>query len=212
LYRAKDHEEDISVTNEVTNVSFPLSLKAYGDGPLQLSTDKHFTLFPALTKMGKLIEGDLIGAMWAAKEFESFGNLNILPLIYDEKNQKCNILVFDHERAKSAVRKVVFEDAGSGRKHPVFRFYDGQGDYVCEVRYGNAAANALQRGLWSHTRNGLKYFDSITNGWISYSHNLHIVKLLSSALVATSRGHEAAMEYLHRDIEAQKSQSALGAN
>jgi len=101
------------------------------------------------------------------------------------------------------------EGSGHGRKHPVFRFYDGDGDYVCEVRYGSATANALQRGLWTHTKNGLKYFESVTNGWISYSHNLILVRLFSHALVATSKGHEAALELLKQDIEAQKKISSL---
>src|SRR3990172_4198789 len=39
LYRAKSREEDIKIMNEVTKAEFPVSLKAYGDGPLQLSTD-----------------------------------------------------------------------------------------------------------------------------------------------------------------------------
>src|SRR5437588_9530630 len=42
LYRAKEHEEDIKIINEITKAEFPISLKAYGDGPLQLSTDKNF--------------------------------------------------------------------------------------------------------------------------------------------------------------------------
>ena len=42
LYRAKSQEEDITIINEITKVKFPVSLKAYGDGPLQLSTDKNF--------------------------------------------------------------------------------------------------------------------------------------------------------------------------
>lgn len=46
LYRAKTHEEDIKIINEITKVEFPVSLKAYGDGPLQLSTDKAFCMFP----------------------------------------------------------------------------------------------------------------------------------------------------------------------
>lgn len=36
LYRAKSREEDITIINEVTKAEFPVSLKAYGDGPLQL--------------------------------------------------------------------------------------------------------------------------------------------------------------------------------
>src|SRR5690242_18507927 len=40
LYRAKSREEDITIINEISHAEFPVSLKAYGDGPLQLSTDK----------------------------------------------------------------------------------------------------------------------------------------------------------------------------
>lgn len=210
LYRAKEHEEDIKIINEVTKSEFPLSLKAYGDGPLQLSTDKNFLMFPKLQKMGKLIRGNrAISALWADPVFADFSSLNILPLIYDEKRQRCNVLVFDHERAQKQIAKVVLEEVGKGRKHPVYRFYDGDGDYVCEVRYGSGTANALQRGLWTHTKNGLKYFDSVTDGWITYAHNLVLVKLFSHALIATSTGHEAALKELKKDIESQKKMSAL---
>lgn len=51
LYRAKEHEEDIKIINEITKAEFPLSLKAYGDGPLQLSTDKNFLMYPKLEQM-----------------------------------------------------------------------------------------------------------------------------------------------------------------
>ena len=57
LYRAKSKEEDITVTNEITKQEFPISLKAYGDGPLQLSTDKAFRMFPRLEKEGTRIVG-----------------------------------------------------------------------------------------------------------------------------------------------------------
>lgn len=134
-------------------------------------------------------------------EFAGFGNIHILPLIYDEKAQKCNILVFDAARARQAVDYIILEETGSGRKHPVFRFYDALGKYICEVRYGSATANALQRGLWTHTRNGLNYFDSLTGGWISYSHNLTLVSLFSHALVSTERGHAKALQEIKEDIE-----------
>ena len=212
LYRAKEHEEDIQIINEITKAEFPVSLKAYGDGPLQLSTDKNFLMFPALQKMGHLIEGaEQISNLWKHEVFKDFGSLNILPLIYDEKNKRCNILVFDHDRAKNNIARVVYEEEGRGRKHPVFRFYDGDRDYACEVRYGSGTANALQRGLWTHTKNGLKYFDSVTSGWVSYSHNLVLVKVFSHALIATEQGHSAALETLKRDIEEQKKKSKLGA-
>ena len=136
-------------------------------------------------------------------------SINVLPLIYNEKKQCCNVLVFDHERAQQQIAKVVLELEGKGRKHPVYRFYDDDGDYVCEVRYGGGTANALQRGLWTHTKNGLKYFDSVTDGWITYAHNLILVKLFSHALLATSVGHEVALEELKKDIETQKKMSKL---
>ena len=209
LYRAKQHEEDIKIINEITKAEFPVSLKAYGDGPLQLSTDKNFLMFPMLQAMGPLIEGESLGKVWAHDVFAGFGTLNILPLIYDEKRQRCNILVFDAEAARDRVTRIVFSEEGRGRKHPVFRFFDSDGDYVCEVRYGSGTANALQRGLWTHTKNGFKYFESATDGWIDYSHNLILVKLFSHALIATSKGHEAALEMLKQDIQEQKQRSQL---
>jgi hypothetical protein len=68
------------------------------------------------------------------------------------------------------------------------------------VRYGGASANALQRGLWTNTKNGLNYFDSVTNGWIDYSHNKILVQLFSHALVSSSAGHKSALEKIKEDI------------
>lgn len=205
LYRAKSHEEDITIINEITQAEFPISLKAYGDGPLQLSTDKNSLMFPRLLQeKGDITKLDQIKAVFDDPAFSTFNNVNVLPLIYDEKKQKCNILVFDYETARSQTARITHESEGKGRKHPVFRFYDSENDYICEVRYGNAAANALQRGLWTNTKNALKHFESITDGWIGYAHNPVLVKLFSHALLSTSKGHEEALEYLKADIEAQK--------
>lgn len=210
LYRAKSQEEDIKIINEITKAEFPVSLKAYGDGPLQLSTDKNFRMFPRLEQEGGNIEGTkAVQRLLKDPAFAEFQNINVLPLIYDEQQKRCNILVFDYERAAAQTQRIVREDAGKGRKHPVFRFYDSEGDYVCEVRYGDAAANALQRGLWTHTKNALKYFDSITNGWIDYSHNLILVKLFSHALVSSEAGHSSALEKIKEDIARLKKQSGL---
>jgi hypothetical protein len=209
LYRAKSHEEDITIINEITHAEFPVSLKAYSDGPLQLSTDKNSLMFPRLLREKGDIKGaEQIKAVFDDPAFSAFNNVNVLPLIYDEKKQKCNILVFDYETARSQTARITHESEGKGRKHPVFRFYDSDGDYICEVRYGNAAANALQRGLWTNTKHALKHFESITDGWIGYAHNPVLVKLFSHALISTSVGHEEALERLKSDIEAQK----LGAN
>lgn len=202
LYRAKSREEDITVTNELTQQQFQVSLKAYGDGPLQLSTDKSSLMYPRLMREGVDVITDeaLIDAVFDDPAFAAFSDINVLPLIYDEKRQRCNILVFDYEAARSQTKRIEKACEGKGRKHPVFRFYDAAGDYICEVRYGDAAANALQRGLWTHTRNALRHFDSITSGWVDYSHNLVLVKLFSHALVASEPGHKVALDGLKQDI------------
>ena len=201
LYRAKSKEEDIKVINEITEVEFPVSLKAYGDGPLQLSTDKNFRMFPRLEKEGSEVMGQMaVQKVLRDPAFVEFRDINVLPLIYDEKNQRCNILVFDYDRAIRETARIVKEERGKGRKHPVYRFCNIAGDYICEVRYGDATANALQRGLWTHTKNGLNYFESITGGWIDYSHNPLLVELFSHVLVSSSAGHKAALAEIKEDI------------
>lgn len=210
LYRAKSHAEDIKIINEITKAEFPVSLKAYGDGPLQLSTDKNFRMFPRLAEAGdEITDPARIKEIFSDTAFSDFDDINVLPLIYDEEKQRCNILVFDYELAKERTVLIKRKDAGSGRKYPVYRFYDAQEDYICEVRYGGPSANALQRGLWTHTKNGTKYFDSITNGWIDYSHNLVLVKLFSHALVSSSNGHSSALEKIKEDIELLKKKSCI---
>jgi hypothetical protein len=210
LYRAKSQEEDIKIINEISKAEFPVSLKAYGDGPLQLSTDKNFRMFPRLEQEGKEIVGQAaVKKVLNDPAFSEFRNINVPPLIYNEKKQQCNILVFDYRRAESETIRITREDGKRGRKHPVYRFYDSADEYICEVRYGDAAANALQRGLWTHTKNGLKHFDSITNGWINYSHNLVLVKLFSHALVSSEAGHAKALEEIKQDIVRLKQQAEL---
>lgn len=210
LFRAKSKEEDITVINEISGAEFPVSLKAYGDGPLQLSTDKSFQMFPRLEQEGNEIVGRAaVERTLDTLAFTEFRSINVLPLIYGERRQRCNIMVFDSQRAMAEVTRIVREERGRGRRHPVYRFYDSAGDYVCEVRYGGAAANALQRGLWTHTRNGLKYFDSITGGWISYSHNQLLVQLFSQALVSSESGHGSALEQVAADISRLKRQSGV---
>ena len=203
LYRAKSKEEDIRVMNEITRREFPVSLKTYGDGPLQLSTDKSFLMFPRL-EMEHMPATDekRIRRIFTDPAFANFEQTNVLPLIYDEKKGRCNILVFNHARAKDKAASILREDSGRGRKHPVYRFYDRSGGYIFEVRYGGATANALQRGLWTHTKKGSEFFDSLTNGWVEYSNNQVLVKLLSRSLVSSESGHRDALDKIKEDISA----------
>lgn len=210
MYRAKSHEEDIKVINDITKSSFPISLKAYGNGPLQLSTDKSFGMFPRLQSEGtEITSEDQIAAIFDDPVFQSFVDINVLPLIYDEKQQTCNIMVFDYKRARHNTKRIELASKGSGRKHPVYRFYDGEGHYICEVRYGGTTANALQRGLWTHTKHAAPYFDSVTNGWITYSHSQLLVRLFSRALVCSDNGHVSAIECIDTDIKQIKKKYGL---
>jgi hypothetical protein len=209
LYRAKSKEEDITVINEITKVKFPVSLKAYGDGPLQLSTNKDMQMFRTLSEADPIDSPEKIKAIFDHEAFSSFTEINVLPLIYDEKQQRCNILVFDYDKALTQTATIIRRSEGRGRIHPVFVFLDSEGGYICEVRYGGADNNALQRGLWTNTRKSLTLFDSITGGWIDYSHNLILVKLFSHALVSSSAGHELALEKVKEDILALKRRSGI---
>ncbi len=211
LYRAKSHEEDIKIINEITKDEFPISLKAYGDGPLQLSTDKTTMMFKRLMQEGAGIRGKKkIDKLLSEPMFDVFNTINVLPLIYNERESVCNIMVFDYETARKNTEKIERHNPGvRGRIHPVYVFKDAEDNYICEVRYGDAKANALQRGLWTHTRNGLKYFNSLTDGWISYSHNLVLVKLFSHALVSSAAGHASALEIIKNDILEMKKGAGL---
>ena len=214
LFRAKEHEEDIVLINDLTKDEIPVSLKAYGDGPLQLSTDKNFQLFPALKQIGKhVIEGNDLKNILNSDAFTNLNTINVMPLIYREKKMQCNIMVFDFSIMKANTNKIIFIPTGykydektqqvvvdKSRKHPIFMFLDNSGKYICEVRYGDATANALQRGLWTHTKNASQYFNSLTNGWISYKHNQTLVQLFRLALNATDIGHEKANQVLQTDI------------
>ena len=219
LFRAKEREEDIIVINEITNSQFPVSLKAYGDGPLQLSTDSEQRMFPYLEKQGKNIANKTkIKKIFASQAFSDFNNINVMPLIYNEKKKQCNIMIFDHEKAMKKTARILYigkgesaksKSKGKSRKHPIFMFMDSAGNYICEVRYGGASANALQRGLWTQTKNATTYFDSITNGWIDYSHNHTLVKLFSLALNSTEESHKVASTILQKDIDKLKTVDGL---
>lgn len=119
LFRAKSSEEDILVKSLITGKQLPISLKAYGDGPLQLSTDKETVMFPYLESLGvdEITDRSVITTLFDDLAFKNFSNINVLPLIYDEKKKKCNIMVFDSRAAKASTVRVVKLLEGHGRRH-----------------------------------------------------------------------------------------------
>jgi hypothetical protein len=196
LFRAKDEEEDILVI--LPNKSeLKISLKAYGDGPLQLSTNKDSSMFSYLTdQIGKteLTDKEKIRNIINNEIFQSFYKVNVLPLIYNEREYKCKIVVFEVEKAFNEVCKIEYISQGNGRKHPIYKFLNKDNGYIFEVRYGDVSANALQRGLWTHTKNADLYFRNLTNGWINYSVNYNLLEILAALLVSENYIFKNLME------------------
>ena len=221
FFRSKEHEEDIAIldsTNPDNEDYIPVSLKAYGLGPLQLSTDKDNILYNYLKNLqcndicGKAIDEVL-------KKIKNSVLFNVIPLIYKEskKGNKCNIFIFNAEKLNNNLKRIVFVGKGKefsheegkvverkGRKkkrvHPIFMFLDENNNYICEVRYGGKTANALQRGLWSDTKKGEKYFTKLFGDWIEYDKQEELLSLFRRALNSTREGHENANGCLNDNI------------
>ncbi|MCI5691460.1 MAG: hypothetical protein MR354_00500 [Bacteroides xylanisolvens] len=214
-FRTKGHEEDILIKNELTKKEIPVSLKAYGDGPLQLSTDKDVKMFPLLSKYGNdITDPQKIKSILNSDAFAMINTINVMPLIYREEEHDCNIMVFNFDRMRNETKRIVRINKGKkfdyvaqkivsakGRKHPIYLFLNNNGEYICEVRYGGKSANALQRGLWTQTINAFSYFDSLTNGWITYNDNMTLVQLIRLALNSPEKGHENANTILQNEIK-----------
>ena len=234
-YRSKEHEEDIAIAliDDAVNPQkyIPVSLKAYGIGPLQLSTDKESTLFNGIE--GKSIsDTEDANTINEVMQLDGFKNLtNVLPLIYEEKKYKkrknlfrCNILIFDIPKMKQHTKRIVrvgpgeYFDYTKGklckakknkeRKHPVFLFLAKSEEpvkysYICEVRYGDAKANALQRGLWTNTKEAESYFHKFFNNWLEYEKQEDLIQLIGHSLITTTEAHKAADKTLISFIKKQ---------
>lgn len=134
--------------------------------------------------------------LFRAKEHEE--DIVIINELTKIQKNTTQILRIDEGYKYDSTSKSIVE--GKGRKHPIYIFIDKDGNYICEVRYGGAAANALQRGFWTHTIHANTYFKSLT-GWLSYEHNVALVKLFCLALNSTKNGHEQANLILQNDID-----------
>ncbi|MHA1875465.1 MAG: hypothetical protein ACTSUC_03355 [Promethearchaeota archaeon] len=198
-FRAKLYEEDISVTNQATKEKIPISIKAYGAGPLQLSTNKEGTMFLYLSKVvGKKNMTNVreIKKILANPCFVNLSKVNVLPLIYNEKNKTFKIIIFDLGKAYATVRRIKYfppRKYGKNKKtFPIYKFFDKNGQYIFEVRYGDAKANALQRGLWTHTENAKPFFKEILSG--PYEINEPLLDLISKILVASKEEHKKILK------------------
>lgn len=204
-FRAKEYEEDISVTEESTKKTIPISLKAYGSGPLQLSTNKDGSMFKRLEKFvrkGEITDASKIKSILEHPSFANIKRINILPLIYKERKEKdgklkggsFKMIIFDIAKAYESARKITYVGPGKrGRKHPVYRFFTDSDEYIFEIRYGYTMANALQRGMWTHTKNASSYFRIILSG--SYEINEPLINLMSKILNCSKEKHEKLLKH-----------------
>lgn len=111
LFRAKEREEDIVIG--LSKAQFPVSLKAYGDGPLQLSTDSDQKMFPYLESQGRdITDPKKIELIFKSDAFKDFLNVNVMPLIYNESIKQCNIMIFDHEKAMHETARIIYIGKG----------------------------------------------------------------------------------------------------
>ena len=197
-FRAKEFEEDIRITENSTKEEIPISIKTYGFGPLQLSTNKDGSMFSLLQKeIGKRGTKDAtkIKEILNSKCFKDFGAVNILPLIYNEKEMKFKVIVFDLQKAYSSVKKIKFlppRKIGKRKTFPIYKFFDGKDNYIFEVRYGDAKANALQRGMWTHTENAEQFFKELLAG--GYKINEPLIALIAKILVSRKNTHEKILQ------------------
>lgn len=193
-FRAKEFEEDIRVKDAVSGTELPISIKTYGSGPLQLSTNKDSSMFTYLQKSvgnAEVDTADEIKKILSQPCFTDFTGVNVLPLIYNERHMQFKIVVFDLLRAYNSVRHIKFispHKLGIKKTFPVYKFYDEKNEYIFEVRYGDVKANALQRGMWTHTEKAKPYFRLLLNG--SYKINHSLINLISKILVSPKEKHE----------------------
>src|SRR3989344_5592583 len=113
------------------------------------------------------------------------------------------VIVFDLLRAYASVRHIKFlppRKFGVDRQtFPIYKFYDAKGEYIFEVRYGDAKANALQRGMWTHTENAHKYFRELLSG--EYRINEPLINLISKILVSPKEKHEEILKLFPKSKE-----------
>lgn len=198
-FRAKEFEEDIRITETITKKEIPISIKTYGSGPLQLSTNKDGSMFSLLQKeIGKRGTNDVgeIKGILSNKCFKDFRAVNVLPLIYNEKKMEFKVIVFNLRKAYYSVKKIKFlppRKIGRKKTFPIYKFFDNKNNYIFEVRYGDAKANALQRGMWTHTENAEPFFKELLTG--GYEINEPLITLIAKILVSRRDTHEKILKY-----------------
>jgi hypothetical protein len=136
-----------------------LSLKCYGEGPLQLNTNPTSSLInECLSHVVNGIETsqNLPLTILESEAFSSLrlSNEKILAVIYNETNFTYSVILIDINDLFNKVSKIIYTPKIKKQNsftYEIVKFYDKDDKYIFEVRYGKKNANALQRGLWTKT-------------------------------------------------------------
>ena len=144
-FRAKESEEDLLIND------IPYSLKNYGDnGALQIRTDKESILWKALET-----------GYYSSQLLKQMLGINVICFLYSEKNLTFRVGYLDLDNLANSVKEYKKEQL---RKHPIYRFYDENANYLFEIRYGGGTANALQRGVWTFINKNQKIVKTMFSG------------------------------------------------
>jgi hypothetical protein len=171
-----------------------LSLKCYGEGPLQLSTNPTSSLIDAClyyVSDGIKTNQNLPLSILESDAFISLrlSSEKILAVVYNELALTYSITLIDIDDILSNVSKIIYTPKikrENSFTYEIVKFYDNNDQYLFEVRYGKKDANALQRGLWTKTSGREnKSFDYIIKNK-KYSKNIEFLnkfaKLISSGI------------------------------
>ena len=103
-------------------------------------------------------------------------------------------MIFDFDDVKSQVNKIEKVLPSGRRKYPIYQFLDKNNNYLFEIRYGGKDANALQRGMWTHTKRAENHFISVSNGWISYEVRKNLLELLFHLMIISNEKIDYILE------------------
>lgn len=161
-YRSKTGDENdiILAANEkyypTVKDIFPLSVKAGYENNLQVRTDINTYAFNYCEQHRKagLISANPVELNSLPKDtnFESLFNKMILHLHTNDKKLLYSVYFMDLQSIRKRIKFIKYvnkQKNGKLLKHPVYICEDKDGNYLCEIRYGNGVANALQRGIWT---------------------------------------------------------------
>ncbi|MFW6047576.1 MAG: hypothetical protein ACOCP4_07330 [Candidatus Woesearchaeota archaeon] len=145
-----------------------LSLKTYGEGDLQVSTNKSNSLRLDCEKFGeRKLDKKEISTLKNKKSFNNFKALNTIQILYQEPNGRkivdysYRVTAFNTFKACEDIEHIEFI---MRKKYGIYRFFNSNKDFMFDIRYGGKSANALQRGVWTQTKKvSNKYLEELVS-------------------------------------------------